>query len=119
MSDHIEHACSACGSLTCHRDDECPTCSSCGQRGHIVCTWPMLARAERRQSGNWGGTAPVDMRGVAFKVGDRVAKAIKSGYAVNLELATVSRLDGGKVYLSGSKVPVRFPGRCLIVQLPN
>lgn len=38
MSDYNERACSACGSLLCRRDDDCPTCDRCGRRGHITCT---------------------------------------------------------------------------------
>lgn len=35
-----QRTCSVCGSLTCHRDEDCPTCSNCGGRGHINCTRP-------------------------------------------------------------------------------
>lgn len=35
-----QRTCSVCGSLTCHRDEDCPTCSNCGRRGHLNCTRP-------------------------------------------------------------------------------
>jgi len=37
MSDYNKRACTACRSLLCHRDDDCPTCDNCGERGHITC----------------------------------------------------------------------------------
>jgi hypothetical protein len=67
------------------------------------------------QVGDWLGTDMLDMRGKAFKVGDRVARAIRAGMAVNLEIATVTRIDDGKLYLNDSKVAINYPGRMLIV----
>ena len=49
---------------------------------------------------NWMGTAPVDMNGT------------------QLEVVPVTRVENGKVYLSGSKVAINFPGRLLIVTPP-
>jgi hypothetical protein len=57
----------------------------------------------------------VDMLGKGFQIGDKVAKAQTSGRAVNLEIGEVTRIDNGRLYLSGSKVPVNFPGRLLVV----
>lgn len=68
-----------------------------------------------RTQGNWMSTEPIDMLGRAFQLGDTYAKATTCGRAVNLELCTVTRLEDGKVYGAGSKVAIRFPGRCLIV----
>lgn len=30
--------CTACGSAVCNRDDACPSCATCGKRGHLSCT---------------------------------------------------------------------------------
>jgi len=37
VSSEYTTTCSACGSLLCTRDDDCPTCSTCGKRGHLSC----------------------------------------------------------------------------------
>ncbi len=75
-----------------------------------------------RQLGDWSGRrskdetgAPVDMYGRPIAVGDKVAKAVSSGRAVNLSVCDVTRVHEGKVYLSGSKVAVVYPARLLIV----
>ncbi len=68
-----------------------------------------------RESGRWMDTDLKDMRGIDFALGDKVVKAKTSGRAVNIEIAEVTRIEEGKLYLSGSKVPVNFPGRLLIV----
>lgn len=65
--------------------------------------------------GRWGDTNLTDMLGRAFQVGDKVAKAAKSGRAVNLSICTVSSIKDGQLYLNDSKVPVVYPGRLLIV----
>lgn len=68
-----------------------------------------------RTSGNWMSTELKDMRGIEFKVGDVVARAQKSGQAVNIEIVDVTRIEDGKLYVNNSKVKVNFPGRLLIV----
>ena len=68
-----------------------------------------------RQSGNWMSTAPKDMLGREFKVGDKAARAKTSGRAVNIEVVDITRVEDDKVYCAGSKVAVNFPGRLLIV----
>lgn len=60
-------------------------------------------------------TAPEDMLGRPFTLGDSYVKACTSGRAVNLELCTITRVEDGKIYGAGSKVAIRFPSRCLIV----
>jgi hypothetical protein len=71
---------------------------------------------ESRERGKWMETEAKDMRGRDFKMGDKFAKACTSGRAVNLEICTITRIDdNGKIYANGSKVPINFPGRCLIV----
>ena len=68
-----------------------------------------------RELGTWMATKLVDMRGQEFVVGDKVAKAYASGRSVNLSVATVTRIENGQMYLDGSHVAIRFPGRLLIV----
>lgn len=65
-----------------------------------------------REQSKLYGTTPVDMRGTAFKVGDKVVKA----YSIpgTIEIAEVTRVENGKVYL-GTHVPLRYPSRVLIV----
>lgn len=69
----------------------------------------------RRLEGNWMSTKLKDMLGKTFAVSDKVAKACTSGRAVNLEIGEVTRIEDDKMYLDGSKVAIRFPGRLLIV----
>lgn len=68
-----------------------------------------------RETGNWMSSSLKDMRGQVFVVGDKVAKAFTSGRSVNLSVCTVTRIENGNMYLDGSKVAIRFPGRLLIV----
>lgn len=65
--------------------------------------------------GKWMETDLVDLLGNSYSIGDNVARAIKSGYAVNIEITHVSRIQDGKMYLGDSKVPVKYPQRLLIV----
>ena len=80
----------------------------CGFDSHI-------AHQMIRETGTWMATKLVDMRGQEFAVGDKVAKAYASGRSVNLSVATVARIEDGKMYLDDSHVAIRFPGRLLIV----
>lgn len=68
-----------------------------------------------REEGKWMSQSLRDMRGQEFVVGDKVAKAISSGRSVNLSVCTVTKIENGSMYLDGSKVAIRFPGRLLIV----
>jgi hypothetical protein len=68
-----------------------------------------------RTQGDWMSTEAVDMIGRPFKLGDSYVKACTSGRAVNLELCTITRVENGKIYGAGSKVAIRYPSRCLIV----
>ena len=70
---------------------------------------------EGRETGTWMSSALRDMRGQEFVVGDKVAKAYSSGRSVNLSVCTVTRIEDGNMYLDGSKVAIRYPGRLLIV----
>lgn len=68
-----------------------------------------------RTEGKWLETDCADMFGQSFKVGDKVARGIVSGRSANIEIADVTRIEDGKIYLSDSKVAIRFPGRLLII----
>ena len=70
---------------------------------------------DEKLTGNWMRTSLHDLRCKPFSVGDKVVRAVSSGRAVNIEIAEVTRIDGEKMYLSSSKVPVNYPGRLLIV----
>jgi len=76
-----------------------------------------------RTTGEWKATGLRDMLGKRFDLGQKVVKGYTSGRAVNLEIREVTnikKLDDGteKLYLSGSKVPVNYPGRLLILEPP-
>lgn len=68
----------------------------------------------RIQADNYG-TEPIDMLGNKLKVGDSVARPYRSGNSAYMEICEVTRIENGNVYLSGSKVPLNYPGRCLII----
>ena len=84
--------------------------------------------------GNWLGQDPYDMTGREIRPGDWLVKTFQSGRSCNLEIKRVrevrvikprsdfdERFGGGvpatvpRVYLDDSKVPVQYPGRCLVV----
>ena len=83
--------------------------------------------------GDWQGTAPVDMTGRPIVPGDWLVKTYQSGRSCNMEIRRVREvravttargefdeyrtvgLDVLRVYLDDSKVPVQYPGRCLVV----
>jgi hypothetical protein len=64
-----------------------------------------------RKTGNWRSDELYDVFGNEFEVGDEVAKAATSGRAVNIEIASVTRIENGKMWLSESKVAIHYPGR--------
>lgn len=79
--------------------------------------------------GDWRGESAVDLTGRPIEPGMWLAKAFTSGRSCNLEIRKVREVrtvvskdwDGKKivsqprVFLDDSKVPVQYPGRCLIV----
>ncbi len=69
----------------------------------------------QRPHGVWLGTEIKDLRGVEIKLDDRLARAYISGRSPNLSVAIVTRIEDGKIYCDGSKVPLKYPGRTLIV----
>lgn len=57
-----------------------------------------------------------DMKGFAFNVGCKVARATMWGRSPHLEICTVTKIDGNKLYLDNSKQPIKFPERLLIIE---
>lgn len=57
-----------------------------------------------------------DLRGKVFSVGCIVARAVAHGGACFIDLATVTRIENGKLYLNSSKQAMRFPSRLVIVE---
>lgn len=70
---------------------------------------------EKRIDGNWLKTDCVDMFGNTFVVGDMVARGIVYDRSANIQVAKVTRIEDGKIYLSNSKVAIWYPGRLLII----
>ena len=63
---------------------------------------------------------PVDLQGRRFSVGDKIARARVNGRSPYLAIETVTRIDQyDQIYTDGSKVPVKFPNRLLIVPVPT
>jgi len=79
--------------------------------------------------GDWNGLSARDLTGREIEPGMWLVKAYQSGRSSNLEIRQVREVrtvtskdwDGNKVvseprvFLDTSKVPVQYPGRCLIV----
>ena len=79
--------------------------------------------------GNWQGEDARDLTGCPIEPGVWLARAYTSGRSCNLEIRQVREVrtvtsrdwDGKKVvsqprvFLDDSKVPIQYPGRCLIV----
>jgi hypothetical protein len=57
-----------------------------------------------------------DMKGFAFNVGCKVARAVMWGKSPKLDICEVTRIEGGKLYLDDSKQAIRFPERLLIIE---
>jgi hypothetical protein len=55
------------------------------------------------------------MRGIAYKVGDKVAKADSYGSSATLRVSAVTKIENGKMYLDDAKVTIHYPGRMLII----
>lgn len=70
---------------------------------------------ESRIQAGWMDTGLNDMIGTPYKIGDRFVRAYTSGRSCNLEVCTVTRIENDRMYANGSKVNIKFPGRCLIV----
>lgn len=61
-------------------------------------------------------SAPLDMKGFAFTVGCKVARAVVQGQSPALTICEVTRIEDGKVYLDNSKQAIRFTNRLLIIE---
>jgi hypothetical protein len=57
-----------------------------------------------------------DMKGFAFHVGCKVARAVMWGKSPKLDICEVTRIEDGKIYLDHSKQAIRFPTRLLIIE---
>jgi acyl carrier protein len=57
-----------------------------------------------------------DMLGRQFQISDNVARArSRSTSSGDIQISTVTRVDGDKVFLDNSKVPLNYPERVLII----
>lgn len=56
-----------------------------------------------------------DIRGKAFEVGQKVARAAISGNSARLYLQEVTRVEGGHVYLDHSPQYLRLPTNVVIL----
>ena len=59
---------------------------------------------------------PLDMKGFAFNVGCKVARAVVNGQNPALLIQEVTKIDKGRIYLDNSKVPIRYTDRLLIIE---
>lgn len=74
-----------------------------------------IVKMDIKEHGKVYGTILKDLRGKKFKVGDIVVRAHSLGRGSDVEIVEVTRIEDGKMYMGGSKVAVRYPGRMLIV----
>jgi hypothetical protein len=61
-------------------------------------------------------SAPKDMKGFAFNVGCKVARATMWGKSPMLSICEVTDIKDGRIYLDSSKQPMKFPERLLIIE---
>lgn len=54
-----------------------------------------------------------DFFGNDIKVGDRLLKPEVAGRIPILVRVIVTSITNGKIYLDNSKVPIKYPGRCV------
>lgn len=71
--------------------------------------------------GDWQGEDARDLTGRAIEPGMWLVKTYQSGRSCNLEIRRVREVRPAgqdarmRVFLDDSKVPVQYPGRCLII----
>jgi hypothetical protein len=65
-------------------------------------------------SHRWNSSELFDLDGMPFALGQKVAFAVSYGRAQAIEVREVTQIKNGRLYL-GTKVPVNFPGRALII----
>lgn len=56
------------------------------------------------------------MKGYAFNVGCKVARAVNNGRNSVIRICEVTRIENNAIYLDNSKVAIRYPGRLLIIE---
>jgi hypothetical protein len=56
-----------------------------------------------------------DIQGFTFTVGCKVARAVIWRSSPHLEICTVTKIDGDKLYLNGSKQAIRALDRLVII----
>lgn len=57
-----------------------------------------------------------DIQGFTFTVGCKVARAIIWGNSPRLEICTVTKIEGDKLYLNDSKQAIRALDRLVIIE---
>lgn len=57
---------------------------------------------------------PRDMDGKSFAIGQTVLRAMLMGHTPYIKKCTVTAIEGGKIYLDGSKQAIRMPERLVI-----
>lgn len=62
----------------------------------------------------WNDAGLFDVEGKPYALGQRVAFAVSYGRAQAIEIREVTQIKNDRLYL-GTKVPVNFPGRALIL----
>jgi hypothetical protein len=54
-----------------------------------------------------------DKLGKVFHVGCKAVRAVESGY---LEVVEITKIDNGKIYINGSRIPIKYPARLVIIE---
>jgi hypothetical protein len=57
-----------------------------------------------------------DMKGYAFSIGCKVARAAIYGKSPMINICEVTAIKDGRLYLDHSKQPIKFPERLLIIE---
>jgi hypothetical protein len=57
-----------------------------------------------------------DLMGFSFTLGCTVARPVLLGKSPIIEICTVTRIEGNKLYLDNSKAAMKIPGRLLIIE---
>lgn len=59
----------------------------------------------------------VDFQGRKLEVGQKVARAYRYGNSAKIEIRSVERIENGKLYLSGSRVPIQSLDNLVIMDV--
>jgi hypothetical protein len=57
-----------------------------------------------------------DLMGFSFTLGCTVARPVLLGKSPIIEICTVTRIEGNKLYLDNSKAAMKIPSRLLIIE---